>query len=183
MLKKISNAILEPLSIARHKSIETSTVPNCMNIAKVVPILKKGDHTDLNNYSPIAILPVISKILEKVIHRRLYSFLQSGNILFKSQHGFCKGNSTKQALIELTSMITKGMDDNKFTLGVFLDLSKAFDTINHQKLLRKVEYYGIRGYALEGSEATLIAVCNLWKSLGQDLVLSRNSMAFPKVQC
>ncbi len=92
---------------------------------------------------------LFKQILEKVIHRRFYSFLQSRDILFKSQYGFRKGHAINQALIELAPKITQGLNDNKFTLGVFLDFSKVFDTINHQKFLRKLEYYGIRGHDLE----------------------------------
>ncbi len=124
-------------------------MPNCLKLAKVIPIFKKGCKSEFTNYRPIAILPTISKILEKVIHKRLYEFLKINGSLYNSQYGFRKGHSTSQAAIELISNIINGFDNQEYTLGIFLDLSKAFDMIEHKTLLRKLEYYGVRGLALD----------------------------------
>ncbi len=149
LIKEIGKSLVEPLTLAINKSIATGVVPDCMKIAKVVPVFKRGDPSNFTNYRPIAILPALSKVLEKVIHKRLYNFLLSQNLLYKSQYGFRKGHSTNQAIIELVSKITQSLDERKFTLGLFLDLSKAFDTINHSILINKLQYYGIRGHALD----------------------------------
>ena len=132
-----------------NKSIESGHVPVTMKLAKVVPIYKSKDKQMLNNYRPISLLPIFSKILEKVIHHKLFNFLDINNTLFSSQYGFRKNHSTVNAVTELVSHVIKAMDRKENTIGVFLDLSKAFDTVNHNIMLRKLEFYGIRGIALQ----------------------------------
>ncbi len=123
-------------------------MPSCCKIAKVVPIHKSGSKDDMNNYRPISLLPATSKVLEKVMHNRLYGFLTKHKILRKCQYGFRKKHSTKHAISELVYKITDGYDKNEHTLSVFLDLTKAFDLIDHEILLQKLHHYGIRGMAL-----------------------------------
>ena len=147
LLKKLSFYIKIPLSIAINKSLETGLVPDSLKIAKIIPIFKAKDKQLLTNYRPISLLPNISKILEKVVHKRIYTFLTSSNLLYKSQYGFRNNHSTNQAIAEFLSCVLKGFDDKKYTLALFLDLSKAFDTIDHNILLQKLNYYGIRGTA------------------------------------
>ena len=86
--------------------------------------------------------------MEKLMHKRLYEFLQEHNILFQNQFGFRKNNSTTFALLQITEKIKETIDNKKYGCGIFIDLSKAFDTVNHEILLRKMEHYGIRGVAL-----------------------------------
>ena len=147
LLKKLSPVIKIPLSIAINKSLETGIVPDSLKIAKIVPIFKAKDKQLLTNYRPISLLPNISKILEKVVHKRIYKFLTSRNLLYKSQYGFRNNHSTNQAIAEFLSCVLKGFDEKKYTLALFLDLSKAFDTIDHNILLQKLNFYGIRGTA------------------------------------
>ena len=110
-----------------------------MKIALVIPIFKKGDNQDCNNYRPISLLPNISKLFEKLIHNRLSKFLEENKCLFSKQFGFRNKHSTTHALIDITETVRKALDDNEFAGGVFLDFKKAFDTVNHRILLKKLE--------------------------------------------
>ena len=147
LLKKMKACLSLPLTIVINKSIESGDVPDSMKLAKVIPIYKAKDKTLFTNYRPISLLPVLSKILEKVIYKRTYSFLENQEILFSSQYGFRNGHSTIQAATELITDILNGFESKEYSIGVFLDLSKAFDTIDHTMLLKKLEFYGIRGLA------------------------------------
>ena len=120
-----------------------------MKFAIVVSIHKKDDTLDCNNYRPISLLPNISKVFEKLIKNRLSKFLEKNKCLFSRQFGFRNKHSTTHALIDLTETIRKAIDDNEFACGVFLDFKKAFDTVNHGILLKKLEHYGVRGHALK----------------------------------
>ena len=118
-------------------------------MAKIVPTFKSGSPEDLNNYRPISLLSVFSKIIEKIMHQRLYIFLQENNIIYRSQYGFQKNKSTIQSLIEIVEKIRNSIENKKYGCGVFIDLKKAFDTVNHKIILLKLEHYGIRGKSLE----------------------------------
>ena len=103
--------------------------PDTLKIARVIPLFKSGDRNDISNYHPISLLPVISKIFEKLIHSRLISFLDKHNVLYSKQFGFRKQHSTIHALNTAITQIVNGLNNNEVTIGVFLDFSKAFDTI------------------------------------------------------
>ena len=124
-------------------------------MAKVVPLYKSGSKDLFNNYRPVSLLPQFSKILEKLFNKRLDSFISRFDILSKCQYGFRSNRSTSMALIELLEKLTNSLDDKKVTVGVFIDLKKAFDTIAHKLLLRKLEFYGVRGLALNWVESYL----------------------------
>ena len=115
----------------------------------MIPIYKNKSAEEYSNYRPISLLPTLSKIMEKVMHKRLYNFLNTNNIFYSSQFGFRPKCSTTHAIALLTAHILEALDNKQHTIGVFLDLSKAFDTINHKTLLYKLQHYGIRGLALE----------------------------------
>ena len=102
-----------------------------MKIARVIPIFKTGDLQEFSNYRPISILPQFSKILEKIFHSRLTSFLNNKQILYEGQYGFRKKHSTSMAIFELVEEITTAMDNSMSTVAVFIDLKKAFDTVDH----------------------------------------------------
>ncbi len=147
-VKKIAIQIADPLSKLVNKSFTDGIVPDLMKLAKVVPVYKSKDKELFTNYRPISLLPIFSKVIEKLVHCRLYKFILKNDILYNSQYGFRDGHSTANAVTEFASDVLNGFDNRLMTLGVFLDLSKAFDTINHQTLLNKLEHYGIRGPAL-----------------------------------
>ena len=109
--------------------------------------IQKGEKTDPNNYRPISILNCINKIYEKLIYARLYRYLTEHDILYKYQFGFRQNHSTTQALIEIADHIKESIDNKLHVCGIFLDLTKAFDTVNHAILLNKLYNYGIRGTA------------------------------------
>ena len=149
ILKKIIKQITTPLSYIFNLSLSSGICPNSLKIAKVIPIFKrKDDPSLLTNYRPISLLPSISKILEKIIHKRLYIFLHVNDLLIPNQFGFRKGHSTDLAIIQLLDKITDSFANKKHLIGIFMDLSKAFDTIDHDILIYKLKRYGIRGLAL-----------------------------------
>ena len=149
VIKSVSGLIAAPLSHIFNLSLSSGSVPTKLKNAKVVPIFKKGDRHDMHNYRPISLLPALSKILERIIYKRLFCYLSQLNILQDSQFGFRPGLSSYMALLEAYNKIVSDMDDRKYSLGIFLDLSKAFDTLNHDILLSKLHHYGVRGIALE----------------------------------
>ena len=129
-------------------SFATGVYPDKLKIAKVIPIFKnKGEQLLVSNYRPISLLSNINKIFEKLVYSRLYSFLNLHNCIFELQFGFRAKHSTNHALFSLTEMIREALDNSNFACGIFIDLQKAFDTVDHQILLKKIEYYGIRGLA------------------------------------
>ncbi len=119
-----------------------------MKVAKIIPIFKKGDASKNSNYRPISLLSIFGKIFEKLMHKRLYNFLELHEILFQMQFGFRNGHSTDHALISLSEKIKSTLDSNRVGCGIFIDLQKAFDTVNHSILLQKLSHYGIRGTPL-----------------------------------
>ena len=126
-----------------------------MKIAKVIPLYKNDNNMMVNNDRPISILPVFSKLLERLMYNRLISFINQHKLLNKFQFGFRSQRSTNIALIYLVDKIAKAIDEKEIVLGVFLDFSKAFDTINHKKLFSKLNHYGIRGVALDWIQSYL----------------------------
>ena len=129
-------------------SLGQGVVPDAMKLAKVIPIYKAKSKESLNNYRPISLLSNISKILEMVMHKRLCSFMNKHHLLCESQYGFRSNHSTVDAITEFVTKILPSLDKREICLSAYIDLSKAFDTINHDVMLQKLHYYGIRGNAL-----------------------------------
>ena len=149
LLKEIKDCILEPLANIFNKSLTEGCFPTAMKEACVIPLFKNKCKTDKNNFRPISLLITISKVLEKIIYKRTYTFFEKHHLLYKSQYGFRANHSCENAIQELVGNIIKGFANDQHTAAIFLDLSKAFDTLDHDILLKKLEKYGIRGVALD----------------------------------
>ena len=144
IFKASYRAIMKPLLHLFNTCLESGTFPNSLKIAVVKPIFKSGDCQLINNYRPISILPYISKVLEKLIHHRLMEHLDRHKIIHQNQFGFQKNKSTYMPILLLQDMITKAFEDGDLALGLYLDIKKAFDTVNIDILLKKLYKYGIR---------------------------------------
>ena len=155
MLKVVADIIVIPLCNIINLSFSTGVFPDILKIAKVIPLHKGGSTEELNNFRPISLLSIFDKIIEKIMHSRLYFFLEEHQILFKNQFGFKKKCSTVHSLIEITEKIKESIDQGKYGCGIFIDLKKAFDTVNHKILLLKLEHYGVRGNLLSWFESYL----------------------------
>ena len=112
--------------------------PDKLEIARVSPVYKTGYSRDLTNYRPISVLPCFSKILERKMYNRRFSYVSQDKILYSNQFGFQSGHSTKYAILQLANQIHESFENNLYTLGAFIDLSKAFDTVNHSIILKKI---------------------------------------------
>ena len=148
-VKQFVASLIEPLYHIIFKSFETGEIPEQLKIAKVIPIFKTGDKTLPDNYRPISLLPNFSKIFEKVMANRLTTFLETNNLLCEEQFGFRKSHSTLHPLVHFLNNISDAKNKNKYSIAIFCDLKKAFDTVDHQILLKKLYNLGVRGIELE----------------------------------
>ena len=149
LLKQIKESIVAPLATIFNESLTNGIFPETMKLAEVVPLYKGKAKNEKANYRPISLLLTVSKILEKIMYARTYSFLIETNQLYQSQYGFRKRHSCEHAIGELVSEVAKNIENMKFTVTIYLDLSKAFDTLEHSTLISKLELYGIRGVTLK----------------------------------
>lgn len=148
LLKSLKTAIAKPISILINQSFLTGIFPDCLKIAKVIPIYKKDNNKLFSNYRPISLLPALSKAFEKAIFIQLYSYFDSNNLFFESQYGFRTRHSTETATLELVNRVLTAFESNLTPISIFLDLSKAFDTLEHRVLLEKLKFYGIHNTPL-----------------------------------
>ena len=138
---KILSAVISPtLSLIINKCILNGTVPDEMKVSKIKPLFKKGDVTLLNNYRPISLLPCVSKIFERVLFNQLYEYFERNDLLTQHQYGFRKNHSTEFAAMELSDRVANLLELGKIPFNLYIDLSKAFDVLNHDILLSKLEF-------------------------------------------
>ena len=150
LLKELCKSISFPLCAIFNQSLAEGNFPDAMKKAEIIPLYKGKEFDKVVNYHPVSLLVTISKVLEKAVHKRVYHFLEKRKLLYDSQYGFRSKRSCEQAIIELVSSILQAKNQNQHGAAMFLDLSKASDTLDHTILLRKLDLCGLRG------------VCNDW---------------------
>ena len=141
--------IIGPLSLLCNRSLTDGVFPLELKLSNVLPLFKSGETMLFNNYCPVSLLCTLSKVFEKITYSRLLNFLDYHKILIGNQFGFRKLHSSYMALMLMMDQVTKALDNGECVIGIFLDFSKAFDTINHSILIDKLYHYSIRGNALE----------------------------------
>ena len=149
VLKQCTHSYIVPLTHIINRSFTDGVFPKELQLARIVPIFKSGDSSQTTNYRPISVLSCFSKIFEKIMYNHLFNFMEQFNIIYEYQFGFRHKHSTQQAIITFVQNITESLDSGDIVIGLFLDLKKAFDTVNHEILLKKLCAYGIRGSILQ----------------------------------
>ena len=149
ILRSCFPTIKEPPVHILNLSLTEGLFPAELKIANVLPLYKADDNVVFNNYRPVSLLCILSKVFEKVMYSRLSSFLEKNQILLNNQFGFRKHHSAHMALMILLDKIVKALENGDYVIGIYLDFSKAFDTVDHGTLLLKLEHNGVGGSALK----------------------------------
>ena len=174
LLRDAANALAPSLRYIINLSLESGRFPSSWKCAKVTSLFKQGDRTDKDNYRPISILPTVSKVIERAVHSQLYDYLSLNNLLAVNQFGFRRGRSTSLALTQFTDEVLSNMDNGLVNGVVFIDLKKAFDTVDHGIMLGKLKSIGVTSTHLAWFNSYLSCRC-------QKTVIGQASSSIRKV--
>ena len=161
-LKYIAPVLIQSITLIINQSLITGIFPNDLKIAKVIPLHKKDSIMLMDNYQPLSLLTATSKIVEKVVHIQLTKYLNENKLLYISQYGFRGEHSTELAALELVDRVHIDLDQKKCPIGVFMDLSKAFDRLDHNILLYKLSRMVSRVLSSLGFKAMYLTANSLW---------------------
>ena len=154
-VRECADLICVPICDIFNQSISQGIFPDDWKYARVTPLYKQGDRGDVNNYRPISVIPIVAKVFERIVYEQLYAYLEEHDILCQNQSEFRANHSAVTALLEATDSWAYNIDNGKINGVIFLDLKKAFDTVDHQILLSKLSYYGIHGKSLKWFQSYL----------------------------
>ena len=155
LLKDIKLELAKPITLIINQSLNTGIFPDKLKIAKITPIHKQNDKTRIDNYRPISLLLAISKIIERAMFYQITTYFNINKLFHNNQYGFRKKYSTELAALEVIDRITCNMDNGKIPFIIYLDLSEAFDTLDHNILIEKLKFYGLTQSALTLLESYL----------------------------
>ena len=158
-LKHVNEIVSPIIGNVISSSFEQGIFPSDLKLAKVIPLHKSGSKSELSNYRPISLLPLFSKIYEKAMHKRLYKHLTDNNVIHDTQFGFRAGHSCEHALLTAQNNLLSALNRKEVAILLLIDFSKAFDMIDHEILLRKLNHYGVRSKALDWFKSYLTDRC------------------------
>ena len=183
VLKEVAEVIAKPLASLFNKSLLEGTVPEEWKIAEVTAIFKKGSTTSAGNYRPVSLTSVICKVLESIIRDQVMEFLNDNNLLSEDQHGFRSGRSCVIQLLEIMELWTEMLDEGGGIDVVYLDFRKAFDSVPHQRLLKKARAHGLDGNLINGLAASYLEGDRESKSVVEFLPGQMSLVAYLKAVC